>query len=210
MNKPNFQKASDKEWVNETGFKVESKRLSKEEKLKESTSKAVYKGAVSIFGHLVKFKKDVIERCEKLYVQSMEANGGDAERKGNFTFYNFDRTVKIAVKIQEQIAFDDLQIKACKDKLNEYLENNVTTKTAFTKEMVLDAFETKSGKLDAKKVMGLLRYRSREPNANFQAALDLLELSVRRPSSKTYFQVFVLDDQGEFENIDLNFSSVKC
>jgi len=210
MNQPKFQKASDKSWSDETGFNVEHKRLNRTEKLKESTTKQLHKGAMMIHNHLTKFKKDVIERCQKLYETAMEEQGGKAEHKGNFTFYNFDRSLRVAVKIQEQIDFDDLTIKACKDKLDEYLENNIETKNNMTKEMIMDAFETQRGKLDAKKVMGLLKYRSKEPNVNFQKALDLLEESIRHPSSKTYFQLAVKDDQGEYQNIELNFSSIKC
>ena len=74
----------------------------------------------------------------------------------------------------------------------------------------MSAFATEKGKLDAKKVMGLLKFRSKEKNKNFQKALDLLEDSIRRPQSKQYFHVAVRNEEGGYDNIDLNFSSVKC
>ena len=74
--------------------------------------------------------------------------------------------------------------------------------------MVLDAFETSRGKLDARKVFGLIRYKSKINNVLFQAAVKLLEQSIRRPESRTYFRVWTKDENGKYNNINLNFSSI--
>ena len=140
----------------------------------------------------------------------MEENGGKklGKGKGGFTWKNFDGSIKIESSVSESIKFDDLGIIACKEKLELFLNNNLESKDAFIKQMVLDAFETSRGKLDAKKVLSLLTYRSKIKAPLFQEALNLLEKAIRRPDSKMYFRVFVKDEAGEYKNIDLNISSI--
>src|SRR5690606_379589 len=127
---------------------------------------------------------------------------------GNFTWHNFDRSLKIEVSINERIQFDDLTITACKDKLNQLIDANNEGKVESIKDMVNDAFSTSRGKLDAKKVMSLLKYKSRIKAPVFQEAMVLLEESIRRPDSKVYFRIWKKNQDGKYENIDLNFSSI--
>ena len=75
-------------------------------------------------------------------------------------------------------------------------------------QLITDAFNKTKGQLDANKVLSLLRYRSKFKATKFQEALDLLEKSIRRPDSKTYFRVSYRKENGEYQVIDLNFSSI--
>ena len=56
--------------------------------------------------------------------------------------------------------------------------------------------------------MSLLKYRSKIDNPLFQEALKLLEQSIRHPDSKRYFQIYVRNSEGAYDNIDLNFSNI--
>jgi hypothetical protein len=204
------QKTSQPYWTDEKGHKVEVKRLTKVEKLQERSAASICKKALKINSDLLSFKTSVIELCDKVYEQYMEENNNSGKvRKGGFTWYNFDKTIKIEVSINEPIKFDDLAITACKDKLDEFLDNNIDSKNEIIKEMITDAFETSRGKLDTKKVMSLLSYKHRVSDAVFLEAMDLLEKGITRPESKKYFRIWQKDNQGEYQNIDLNFSSVK-
>jgi hypothetical protein len=128
--------------------------------------------------------------------------------KGNFMWYNFDRSIRIEVKIAERIEFDDLTIKAAKAKFDEFLDANIEGKVDFAKELVLDAFTTRNGKLDVKRVLSLLKYKSKVKDAIFQEAMTHLEASIRRPDSKTYFRISVKDDNGEYQYINLDFAAI--
>ena len=94
----------------------------------------------------------------------MQEKENDKKGKGNFTWFNFDRSIKVEVSISDRIEFDDLGIIACKDKLNEFLDSNIESKDDAVKSMILDAFNNTKGELDAKKVMNLLRYKSKIKN----------------------------------------------
>lgn len=202
------QKTSNKIWSDESGMQIPSSRTTKLERLMERKSGKLLKEAVKVNKQLSVLKEQVQEVCQEVYDLFMEEHNNNKDRKGNFTWYNFDRSIKIQSRVSERIEFDDLSIIACKDKLDDFLSANVESKDEFIKQLVLDAFETSRGKLDAKKVMSLLKYKSRIKTPLFQEALELLESGIRRPDSKTYFQIWAKDSSGEYQNIDLNFSSI--
>ena len=149
------------------------------------------------------------EICEEVYTKAMAELKNESANKGNFTWYNFDRSIRIEVKINERIEFEDIAIKACQDKLNKYISENTSSTDPLIPQLINDAFSTQRGKLDAKKVMGLLRYRSRIKNELFQEAMEHLEQSIRRPSSKAYYMISVRTEEGKYELLDLNFASVR-
>jgi len=208
MKNVKIQKVKNGEWIDETGRKVPMDYISPGNRLKERSAGKLYRKAKSLNKSLSEFKTEVQDICNKVYIKMIEEFKAKPDGKGNFTWFNFDRSIKVDVTVNERIDFDDLTIKACKQKLYEFLDENIDTKQAFVKEMVTDAFSTSHGKLDTKKVMNLLKYRTQIKAPLFQEALDLLEQSIRRPDSKMYFRIWERNGSGEFELIDLNFSSV--
>jgi hypothetical protein len=88
------------------------------------------------------------------------------------------------------------------------MSKNLTASDEFVKELVDTAFSNSKGALDAKKVLSLLKHRTKIKNVLFQEALNLIEESIRRPDSKTYYRVWTKDEDGKYKNIDLNFSSI--
>ena len=203
-----IQKVKDEKWINESGDSVPVKYISAGERLKEKNAAALLKDARAVSEKLLAFKQRMAELCDEVYNKMAEEFKMKENSKGNYTWFNFDRSIKIEVSISERIDFDDIAIKACKEKLDEFLGSNLTTKQEFVKELVADAFSTSRGKLDAKKVMSLLKYRNKINDAIFQDALNLLEGSIRRPDSKRYFRIWERADDGSYELIDLNFSSI--
>lgn len=206
---PTMQKAKDGFWKDDKGTDIPYNRITKLERLKEKSAGKLYKQALQVHERLQKYKDEMRQLCYEVYDLAMDSYDGNKDSKGNFTWYNFDRTIKVKVKIQDRIEFDDLGIKACKDKLHTFIQENVQSKNDFIKQLVLDAFETTRGKLDTKKVLSLLRYRSKIDDKLFQDAMALLEDAIRHPDSKEYFQIWVRDNSGEYQNIELNFSSIK-
>ena len=201
-------KSNEALWHDESGSTVQYNRTTKAERLMERSSAKLLKGALKINTDLSAFKNHIEAVCEEVYETFMKEKNIDKKTKGNFTWYNFDRSIKIEVAINEHIEFDELTIEACKNKLNVFLDGAVKTEVEIIKEMVLGAFSTSKGKLDAKKVLGLLKFRSKIKHADFQEALNLLEESIRRPKSKTYFRIWAKDNAGEYQSINLNFSSI--
>lgn len=203
----NQQRSKDKFWTDENGTQIPYNRTTKSERLIERHSASLAKKALKINSDLAKFKDEVTSYCQEIAEQVLKELDSKKEHKGNFTFFNFDRTIKIDVDAKERIEFDDLTIQAAKEKLDSFLEDSVQGETV-VKQLILDAFTKSRGKLDVKKVLSLLKYRDRVNDNRFKDAINLIEKSIRRLQSRTYFRVWIKNDSGEFESVDLNFSSI--
>jgi len=203
-----IQKVKDQKWIDETGQAVPIKYITPLARLKEQRLSQLLKEAVILNHRLTNFKTIVKEYCNEIYNLAQTELKTVITEKGNFTIFNFDRSIKIEVAISDRIEFDDLTIAACKAKLDEFLNENLDAKQDFIKEMVTDAFATSKGKLDVKKVMNLLKWQSKVNHPLFQEALRLLTEAIRRPDSRTYFRIWERQDDGAYKLIDLNFSSI--
>lgn len=211
MKNVNLQKQSAKLWQDEQGHSVPFKYISPLDKQKEIGAGSIMKKAEKAHEMLVELKNHVKEVSDDIWRKSIsEIINDDPTKlpKGNFTWYNFDRSVKIQIAIQDRIDFDDSGIAVCKAKLDEYLEANIESKEEFAKDLVMDAFETTNGGLDAKKVLSLLKWKSKIKNAKFQEAMEYLQNSIRRPDAAKYYRVWTRNEDGKYELINLNFSSL--
>lgn len=199
--------AKDAMWIDESGMAIPFKRITPFERKREASAEQLLAGAIKINKQLIEFHAKLRELSAAVYEEFMKENKCKPT-KGNFTWYNFNRTIRIEVSISDRIEFDDLGIQACKQKLDEYLDQTVETKEDFVINIIQDAFSTTRGKLDTKKVQNLLRYKSRVKNALFQEAMEHLESAIRKPSSKTYFRIGVKEEDGSYTNVDLNLSNI--
>ncbi len=195
----------EKTWTDETGQTIPSDRILPLEKAKEKTSYKLAKEAASIHEKLAAYKQLIAAETLAIYEKAI-ADGKAG--KGNFIFYNFDGSIKIEKSINEAIDFDSVKIELAKQKLDEMISESINKDMDFVRELVLSAFSTSQGKLDTKKVLGLKKHASRIKDTRYHEAMSLIDESIRRPSSKTYFRVWVRDDKGQYQNIDLNFSSI--
>jgi len=195
-------------WLDEAGNKIPFNRLTKLEVTREKEVAKILKDALALNKKLIDFKEAIRGATEKIISEFQAEKGLETMGKGNVTLFNFDRSIKVEVSISDRIEFDDLTMKACKERFDQFLNMNVDGKQEFIKEMVNDAFSTSRGKLDAKKVMSLLKYETKISDVVFHQALTLLKESIRRPDSRTYYRVWLRDDTGQYKNIDLNFSSI--
>jgi hypothetical protein len=195
-------------WQDETGIHIPVNRIQASEKLREKQAYTIAKEAMAISSKLATLKDYISTVSEQIYEAVLTENDVLKAGKGNFTWYNFDRSIKIEVAINERIDFDEMLIGLCKAKLDEFIDTNLSSVDSFVKELINDAFTNTKGKLDTKKVMSLLRHKSKVPDVRFQEAMKLLEDSIRRPDSKKYMRVFVKDENNAYINIDLNFSSI--
>lgn len=203
------QKSSDKVWTDENGTQVQYSRTTKVERLMETSSYKIATKAVSLHKKLADFKQELAQLHQEAYECYLQENNIDAkDRKGNFSWFNFDRSIKVEGTISERIEFDEMAVKASKELLYEFLSDNVQSEDEMIKEMVMSAFETTNGRLDTKRVFSLIRYKSKIKNKKFHHAVGLLENGIRRPDSKIYFRTSLKNADGKYEAIDLNFSSI--
>jgi hypothetical protein len=202
------QKTTDKMWTDEKGLSIPVTRIKGLEKLQEKQAYKLFKQAESIHKTLKEFKQFIIDASQEIYIKVMTDNDIKNPGKGNFTYFNFDRSIKIEIDINQNIAFDEALIAACQAKLNEFLSEEFDDQKEYLRNLVTDAFAKSRGALDAKKVMGLLKHKQHIKATKFHQACDLLEKSIRHPQSRTYYRVSYRLADGKYQVIDLNFSSI--
>ena len=197
-------------WKDESGTGVPYKRITKSERLMELNSAKLARSAKALNDRLNAFKKDIKQLCEEVEQAFLDENKitRDEKFKGNYTWYNFDRSIKIERSVNEALQYDDQTIMAAKEILHEFLSESLDSSKDFVKEMILTAFENKNGKLDPKKITPLTRHEKRVNDPRFTEACNLIKKAERRPDSKTYYRVSVKNIAGAYESIELNFSNI--
>ena len=207
----NFYKTKDQVWKDETGMTIPVNRVTKAERLTERRTAQILNKALDLNKRLKAFKRFIKDTAKEIYNAHLKQNGGKekTDYKGNFTFYNFDRSVKVEVNVTEPIEFDDITIQMAQEKLQEFLQTHINADNEFIKQLVLDAFKTRRGKLDTKRVLNLTRYVDKVNDPLFTDAVKLINKAIRKKPSRMYFRVFVKDDNGKYQNIDLNLSSIE-
>lgn len=204
------QTSKNETWVDESGTRIPYKRVTKAERLMEVHSARLAKDALAVNGRLIAFKKEIKQLCEEAEQAFLDENKltRDEKFKGNYTWYNFDRSIRIERSVNEALQYDDQTIMAAKEILHEFLSESLDSSKDFVKEMILTAFENKNGKLDPKKITPLTRHEKRVNDPRFTEACNLIKKAERRPDSKVYYRVSTKNVAGAYEAIELNFSNI--
>lgn len=196
-------------WIDENNVKTPTKRLTNSEKVNELVTFDVATMFKKQREGLLLLKSFVVGQCEKAIAAFHEEYNGEKELfKGNYTFYNFDRSIKVTRTSQSPITFDDNIIALAKSKLDEFLLAGVDSKHEYIKEMVLSAFDTTRGNMDVPKVLTLRRWEKKINQPLFTEAMGLINSAIRRPSTAIYYQCFVKDSEGKYEAIVLDFAKI--
>lgn len=204
-------KSSDKIWIDESGSQIPFNRTTAVERKKEKHAYNLLKKGKSAFQILSELKTAIREASDEVLNAEREANAVKLEGKGNYTWYNFDRSIKIQVDVNEPIKFDEIKIASAKEKLMNLIRTNING-DEFIISIAEDAFQTSSGKLDPKKILGLRKHSARIKNQAIKLEWDetmkLIDASITRPKSKSYYKIWVKNEEGEYEGVELNFSNI--
>ena len=203
------QKPADKVWRDEAGVEIPFNRTTKYEKTAEVALSKLAKEALAINRKLEAFKTDLKGTVEAMYAAFVESNDGKAtSKKGNITLYNFDRSIKVEVNVNEPIHFDEEFIKLAKAELDALLADELEGTSSWIKGVISDAFEKSRGELDTDKVLGLKKHASRTTDERYHKAMKFIDQAINRPTSKEYYRVWVRGDNGQYQNVQLNFSAI--
>lgn len=205
------QKSTEKIWIDESGQQIPYNRTTPNERMKERLAYKLLTEAETINQRLISFKELISEVVEEVIESARKENAVKLEGKGNYTWYNFNRTIKIEVNVQEAIKFDELTIESAREKLMDLIRTNISGDD-FIISIVEDAFQTSRGKLDPRKILGLRKHTERinnkELKKEWESVMKLIDKSISRPTSKSYFKVWKLDEEGKYQGVELNFSAL--
>lgn len=208
--KINQQKPTLPLWKDEAGFEIPVKRISPSEKRRERSLADIARKAVNLNTALTEFKTYLETTVDALYLDFLaENNGKIGKNKGNVTLFNFDRSIKVVVKMQDRIDMDTNFINLAKAELDEMIATFAVDAQDAIRTILQTAFETSGGNLDYKKVLSLKKHSERFNNVYWDNAMKYIDKAISKPSSKEYQQVWIKDNKGEYQNIQLNFAAIE-
>lgn len=194
-----------KKWRNSKGQEVPAVYVPKIDKEREKLVKKYIDKAQKLNASLIMFKKDLIDDCDAFIEQMFKENNVKQEGKGNYSLTSFDKELKIEINVQDRIEFDDT-IQVAHAKIKEYLADITKDANSDIQVIVNSAFQTSKGKMDVKRILGLFEYKITHPK--WVEAMELIQNSISRNSSKRYVRLWIKNAAGEYDSIELNFSSL--
>lgn len=212
MKKENYKQLSSAEfWTDESGIQIPYNRTTKLERLLERSVYSLFDKSLKAHEQLKKLKDDITGVVSEIVEMAREEHAVKLNGKGNYTFYNFDRSLKVEVSVNELIRFDDLKLESAKEVLITLVRKNVIGDD-FILGLVEDAFQTSRGRLDTRKILGLKKHtkriKTKEIREEWQKAMTLIDEAISRPDSKTYYRVWYRDEAGVYQAVNLNFASI--
>lgn len=208
-----FHTAKDAVWTNAAGDQVPRKYLSKLDISKEKDAARLHTAARNVELSLRVLHKSMYDATNEIAAavrKEYEIKNGKRPKptKGNFTWYNFDNSLKVECNIDEVVKWDDAMMAEARKLLDEYLDSQLTENQSLIKKMVNDAFSNSKGTIDSRKVFQLLRYESQINSSKFRKACEIMRDAQMIDRTKLYMKISERQEDGSYRYINLNFSSL--
>lgn len=213
MNNVKIHTKKNATWVNAAGDVVPFKFVPKSDIYKEAIAGVVYKAAIKAEAALIEFHmmlRDAFIEVDAMLKEEYEIKAGKkkASTKGNLSWFNFDRSLKVEANINDIVKWDNALMTEALTLLNTYISTNMTEANELISELVKSAFANTKGMIDTGKVFQILRYEDKIRNKQFQKACELIKQAQSIDKTKLYMRVWEKDETGAYRNINLNFSNI--
>lgn len=197
-------------WLNGKGEWVHPELIRADEQLKDGLVESIIKDVLVKHHELIALKQKINNDIESYLDLLLEKYGLDARsstKKGNFTFEDYAKTLKIQIQMAEKINFNE-KLNIAKAKIDEYLNDIVKDSSEDIKVLINKAFEVdKKGNLDSKKILSLRSYDIKDPR--WQEAMEIIAESVTIVGVKPYIRFYRRNSVSEsYENISLDFANI--
>ncbi len=128
-------------------------------------------------------------------------------KKGNFTLYTFDKSIKVVVQVADNLIFDE-RLQIAKALIDECIHDWGADARPELMALLNDAFQVdKEGKIATGRVLGLRRLDIQDEK--WQSAMRAISDSVQTSFSKRYVRFYErVGDSDEYRAIPLDISKV--
>lgn len=214
MSNIKFHTSKDQRWADVNGEMMPFSKLPKSDKAKEKHSAKIYSLALVATNALQSLKEYADVACDEIIDQVKRENSAQdvkerGKGKGNYRWYNYNRSMRIEVDVNEAITFDDLLINEAKGKFDEWIKRNV--EESLIAEFVTSAFTQTKGKLDTARVLSLVGKIKKYPGAKYallHEGVSLIEKSIGRAPGKKYIRFSTRNEDGSYTYLTLDFASI--
>jgi len=207
-----IHKTKEQVWTDAAGNQVPLKYISVADKKKEAIAGTVHKFALLAESMLSDLHKTMTAAFEevRLAIQDEFSLKGKKQKigKGSLTWFNFDKSIKVEMDINEISKWDGALMTEALTLLNKYIGSGLDEGKELIKDLITSAFSNNKGMVDSKKVFQIIRFESKTTNKTFLQACELLKQAHSIDKTKSYMRVWEKVDSGEYRQVNLNFSSI--
>lgn len=203
----NMQAVPDGYMMNAIGHLVPIEGIKEIDLERDKFVKDVISQARDVHGMLDQFKKSLAGDMQAFLELSAEKYGVDlGGARGNLSLTSFDGRFRVLRSVSEQLNFDE-RLQAAKALIDECLRE--WTKDAGTeiRAIVEQAFQVdKKGRINTKRILSLRSLRIDHPT--WKRAMEAISDAITVVGSCTYYRVYERDDEGNYNQVILDFSGV--
>jgi len=199
-------KTNDGRWIDGQGDAIPVKYVDPVDKLRDRVVGKLARRAEALSGQIAAFKQLVFDDVEK-YIEDVARKYGIDERTemGNKVLTDFSNTVKLEIKVNKYIDFDE-RLSLAKEMIDRCIERWVAGSADQIEILIRDAFKVdQKGKLDKDRVLGLRKLKIKD--AEWKKAMELIADSIRVVGKRAYIRVMVKDEKGVWRTVPLDISS---
>jgi hypothetical protein len=170
------------------GNAVPVRYVSKADKERDKLVKKLFAKAEKLNKTLADFRVECMAGIES-YVAwaAKESDVKIGGVRGNVTLTSFDGALKVTRMRQDSIEFDE-RLQVAQELIREYIAEKAAGLDADLHALIDDAFDGANGRLNAARVLGLLKIQIKA--AKWQKAMDLIRESIRVASTREYARFY--------------------
>lgn len=207
MEKTTKNPKSTKMYTDHRGNEIPSNFIHKIDRDKHAATIRLFNKAKKLSEALAKFKAELLKESDALHEQALAENRIKvrANAKGGYSICTIDKKKTIRLSISESMSFDD-NINMAQELIGQYIGEVTQGVDNGVKVLIDEAFKTRSGQLDTKRVLGLLKLDIK--HEKWVKAMELIKRSISVDSSKRYVSIIEKDAEGKECFVKLDFSSL--
>lgn len=200
-------------WCNASGDLVPYKFVPKSDQSKEALAGKVHKAAIlaeACLAALYTMMNEAFAEISIMVNAEYELKNSKKKQaiKGNITWFSFDRSLKVEANVNDIVKWDNVLMTEAMVLLNTYISANMSEANELISGLVKSAFANAKGQIDTGKVFQLLKYEDKIKAASFQKACKLMRQAQSIDKTKLYMRIWEKAEDGQYRNINLNFSSI--
>lgn len=196
-------------WIDASGKPVPKQYVDVDDRKKDRLVEQLMKKAKRLQQDILEFKKEANRRIDK-YLRETAGKYDEEDWKGNATLTDFSNTVKVEVKVNNLITFNE-KLQLAKQKLDTFFVEVTKDARPELQALVQDAFAADSrGSLNKRQILRLRRVKIDHPV--WKKAMGLIDEAISVESTKQYINFHEKpqrNQDAEYDYVPLNFSSLE-
>ena len=193
--------------MNGVGHLVRIESIKDVDLLRDKFVKGVVAQAGKVNDILDQFKTQLAGDMQAFLELSAEQYGVDlGGARGNLSLTSYDGRYKVLRAVSERLDFDE-RLQAAKELVDACLREWSKDAGPELRTLVESAFQVdKKGRINAKRILSLRALKIEHPP--WKMAMEAIGDAVTVVGSCTYYRIYERDDEGNYQQISLDFSGV--